>query len=140
MLLYDAQVEAIHFFVGLAGADLLKRCGQTEDRLRVVGQQLRGLAQVCHGFIDALEADQQATQIATGVAVVGIRLDGSLECLKGLVGLAWLFRHFPRQAARKRPLAATGSRPGAGAPDRPVRSAQICRLRWMRGAGGGLRA
>jgi len=29
--------------------------------LRVVGQQLEGLAQVCHGFIDALEANQQAT-------------------------------------------------------------------------------
>jgi len=61
MLFDEAPVEAIRFFVGVASPDLLKRSGQAEDRLRVVGQQLEGLAQVCQGFIDALEANQQAT-------------------------------------------------------------------------------
>jgi hypothetical protein len=34
-----------------------------------------------HGLIDALEADQHAAQIATRVAVAGIRFDRLLEGL-----------------------------------------------------------
>ena len=88
VLLNQAQVQGVRFLVRLILAYLLKRDGQAKDALRVVGHQVQGLAQVGDGLVNPFEANQQAAQVAMGVAIMGVDFDGLFKGFERLLRLA----------------------------------------------------